>query len=386
MKRRLLCGSMILVMLTVCTGCTAGLGKIPTVEAETLDDTTPAEAVSEKTEETSQMETQVEESVTSQEPEETALEAEEEAEDGWQRLTLEDLPEYANSDVFGAAEEEEYVPEEQAKEEQSPEGYTFVFVDTYLYETEQSGWTIGAETPEEEGPAEAEIDPTRPTEAELTPGEAVDQAARILEQTTGLTPASGWNVEYWPSLAFDEKDYLSGRAQYAIRNDDDAHFLVYLDSITGDWQLIMPGEEGLRGETILQLIAWGEGKGKDVAPLKAYLEEGRAFAGSRGSEAVVTRTMEAMGMQLKNVQQLDMRILLPRDGDEDWTSYMEEMAREDDFDMYSYLSGVVEVSVTTENDEQFLVRFDTVSREIQQITRGLPDPEDHIEIAMEDGA
>ena len=307
MKRRLLCGSMILVMLAVCTGCTAGLGKIPTVEAETLDDTTPAEAVSEKTEETSQMETQVEESVTSQEPEETVLEAEEEAEDGWQRLTLEDLPEYANSDVFGAAEEEEYVPEEQAKEEQSPEGYTFVFVDTYLYETEQSGWTIGAETPEEEGPAEAEIDPTRPTEAELTPGEAVDQAARILEQTTGLTPASGWNVEYWPSLAFDEKDYLSGRAQYAIRNDDDAHFLVYLDSITGDWQLIMPGEEGLRGETILQLIAWGEGKGKDVAPLKAYLEEGRAFAGSRGSEAVVTRTMEAMGMQLKNVQQLDMR-------------------------------------------------------------------------------
>ena len=83
--------------------------------------------------------------------------------------------------------------------------------------------------------------------------------------------------------------------------------------------------------------------------------------------------------------QMVQQILLPRDGDEDWTSYMEEMAREDDFDMYSYLSGVVEVSVTTENDEQFLVRFDTVSREIQQITRGLPDPEDHIEIAMEDG-
>ena len=365
MKHKYLFFVLIIALIAACTACTSGLGKSVVIETEALENTEPVET------ETSEAEEAVPEEAKEAPAAEQAAE-----EDAWRQLKRTDVLPFAESDVFADPEEidEEYVLPEGTVEEVSPEGRAYTLYPTYLYQTEHSGTVIGAEAPD------GETDPNAPSEAELSAGAAVDQAAEFMEKLTGKAPEAGWGVEYWPGEAFSEKAFLDEWPKYRIDLEDGGYTVMFIDAVNGDWQQIRPGTEALSGETICHLIDWGRSEGLDVTMLEDYVEAGRSYAALHGSEAVVQQALQNLGVNVQQVEQRDLRILLPQDGDPEYRAMMEEQVQDETFDLYLYLTGYVEVVATTTSGEKIFVQFDTISREIIDISRDLGQEDNKVEI------
>ncbi len=380
MKHKYLIFVLIIAMIAACTGCTSGLGKTAVVEVDALENTEPVETEASEAEEAAPEEAEevvpeeTEEAVPEEAEEEPA--AEQTEEDTWRQLKRTDVLPFAESDIFANPEEidEEYVLPEEAVEEVSPEGRAYTLYPTYLYQTEHSGTVIGAEAPD------GETDPNAPSEAELSAGAAVDQAAEFMEKLTGKAPEAGWGVEYWPGEAFSEKAFLDEWPKYRIDVEDDGYTVMFIDAVNGDWQQIRPGTDALSGETICHLIDWGRSEGLDVTMLEDYVEAGRAYAAAHESEAVVQQALQDLGVDVQQVEQRDLRILLPQDGDPEYKARMEEQVQDETFDLYLYLTGYVEVVATTTSGEKIFVQFDTISREIIDISRDLGQEDNKVEI------
>lgn len=335
-KQWILCLAALLSLTMIAGGCSAGLGKIPTVEAETLEEA----------------ETGEEEAA----PEETAAE-----DTGWKALTWADVPEFHEADVF--VQEEDQEEEEWIDEVNTPNGLGYRFSPTYLYET-AGGMTIGAEPLNDAASELAE-----PSDAEISYGQAVDLAAESVEALFGQKASGGWGVQYYPANTAKQEAYYGGRAEYEVWSHVNAIGYVYLDAITGEWLEIAPYQETLSGETVIKLILWGEAEGLDTSALDAYLEEGRKFAVEGGPEMLAKAAAENLGLAVSEVTLEPINIRVRADGDPTYLEYIKESVASGETDAYLYNDGIVRVKAKTAGGE-ICFEIDTVSRTVKQITRG----------------
>ena len=376
MKKVVLLISLLMSGVLVLAGCTAELGKVPSVEAETVDGESIQEAESS------------EESV-SEIADSAPLEEEEpvlDGSDGWYPLFWEDLPEYEEWHQFSMGldsslryHEEEEPAEEQIDEVNSPKGLAYAFLPTYVYETEHSGTVMGeepmtADDAPEEAIAEASAEQlVEPSDAELTYGEAVDLASEITEKWTGKLPKNGWTVQYFPAEATMQELYYGGRSEFQVhnRNPKTGISLVQLDAITGEWLKIIPeGPVSLDGGSALSTLQYGKENALDTARLEEYLEMGRQFTADEGPKAMAKHVMEFLGVKVKEARQLPSEIRLPADGDPEYEAAIREQVENGEVDPWEYNYGIVDVMITTEEGDQICVRIDSVSREVSRITRG----------------
>ena len=345
-------------------GCTADLGKVPTVEAEEFENegTTEEEGP--------------------EHAESSAVLDEEPGGEEWADLPVfeEDLPEKIqedSSDTESSEEDEEGV---WVDEVNSPEGRAYTFFPTYVYDTVSSGRVMSDE-PLVDDMSEL----VEPLDAEITYGEAVDIAAGVETLFMGKAPEAGWGVQYYPGETTKAELYLDGRSEFHVwQHDGNTSFsYINIDSITGEWTEINYSSKALPGDQIFEKLQNAKEKGLDTAELEEYVEQARRFTEAKEPLNIAVYTAKTLGFTVESAEQEKSKVLLSADGDPAYADFMREKAKQGELDPWEYNKGVVKVTVTT-NKEKIEFEIDTFNQAMK-ILRGahLSDESQWIEIEAE---